>query len=307
MKIAKDLMTSSLFSIQSGCPLSKVVADFAQHDVTCAPVVTPMGELLGVVTDMNLVQAFLRHRLNRDNTDKMIHHKEVIQDAFFVHEKDSISEVIKTMIRSPYRRVLVKNNMGNLTGIISPKDILHFLTGEQHKSQRLELELEEYQKKVSELTHQLEDITYIMEKYKNLYDDSPTMMHSVDSEGKIVMANKKMHQVLRYEPEEMIGKHFLSIYAKPVHSMAIQGLGEIMNQAVTKSTYTTMVTKDGNKLRIDITSSALRDRYGKFIGTISASRVVDSDTLLRALHGVFKSQDIPDDEVNKLFGDHEED
>ena len=50
-------------------------------------------------------------------------------------------------------------------------------------------------------------------------------------------------------------------------------------------------------------SSALRDKYGKFLGTISASRAIDSDTLLRALHGVFNKGQVTDDDIESLLGD----
>ncbi len=47
-----------------------------------------------------------------------------------------------------------------------------------------------------------------------------------------------------------------------------------------------MLKKNGEKLRIDIVSTAIHDEAGEFVGTISVSRPVDSDILLRALHGV---------------------
>jgi hypothetical protein len=53
-------------------------------------------------------------------------------------------------------------------------------------------------------------------------------------------------------------------------------------------TYTTMLRKNGDKMRVDIVSSSFKDQKGEFVGTISISREVDAEDLLRALNGLMK-------------------
>ena len=99
------------------------------------------------------------------------------------------------------------------------------------------------------------------------------------------MANKKIHSALGYNESELLGKSFTDLYAKSMHHEALQGLNQIKENGSHNHIYSSMIKKNGEKLRVDIVSSALRDHDGKFIATISAAQEVDSENLLRALNG----------------------
>ena len=44
------------------------------------------------------------------------------------------------------------------------------------------------------------------ERYRDLYEQTPVMMHSVDSEGRLVSINDYWLEVLGYERSEVIGR-----------------------------------------------------------------------------------------------------
>ena len=62
-----------------------------------------------------------------------------------------------------------------------------------------------------------------------------------------------------------------------------------------------MMTKKQQKIRVDIASSALKDHHGKFIGTISVARVIDSDELLRTLHGVLNKDHVQKEDLEEFL------
>ncbi|MCB0391410.1 MAG: CBS domain-containing protein [Bdellovibrionales bacterium] len=306
MKTAKDLMTKDPILVQSGSDVRDQLRIFLDNDISSAPVVSPVGEILGSLNEIGLIKSYLVHKIqqkNNQNNMKVIHHKELLDPIEIVKESDPATDVIRLMIHSPGHRVVVVNNMRQVMGVVSPKDILKFLAGENSANKLLRDELEEKQKKVEELQEKLLDTQKVLNSYQDIYQDAPTMMHSVDERGNITMANKKIHDILGYKQGELVGKTIFDLYAKSCHGQATLGLKHIMEDGYHNSTYSTMMTKDGGKIRVDVVSSALKDKYGKFLGTISASRVIDSDVLLRALNGVFSKDDINKIDLQSLLSD----
>lgn len=302
MKTAKDLMTKTPILIQSGSEIREQLKVFIHNDISSAPVVNPMGELLGSLNEIALIRSYLLHQIHReDNHDKVIHHKELLEPTVIVKESERAIDIIKLMIKSPNHRVVVVNNMKQVTGVISPRDILKFLAGDNAEGSFLKDELERTQQQLEVAKHEIESLQYLLDNYQHIYQDAPAMMHSVDANGKIIMANRKIHQILGYEEDELLGKTIFELYAKNCHGNATFGLKSIMDKGFHNSTYTTMLTKEGHKVRVDVTSTALRDKRGKFLGTISASRPVDSDSLLRALHGVLDKDSLEQSDLESLL------
>lgn len=301
MRQAKDLMTPHPRFVQSGEELRETVHVFLNNDIRYAPVVTPMQDVLGLLSEFGLIRAALRHYLDPDRHEKVVHHQDILEEAHFVEEDAALEDVVKALIRSPSHRVLVTNKQKKLVGIISPKDILRFIMGEQKKTSDLKHELEVTKAQAEKLASQLSSLQESLQKYQSLYNESPYMMHSVDESGQIILANKKIHETLGYDNNELIGKAITDIYPKSMQTEAYQGLARIIKDGYHHRTYTSMVTKSGGKVRVDIASSSLKDKYGKFIGTITISREVDSENLLRALNGLVSiANELPESLRNEI-------
>jgi PAS domain S-box-containing protein len=286
MKTAKDIMTANPKFIGSGEDLKTATQLFFENNIHYAPIVTPTKEVLGILSEMSLIKAALKQYLEPNLHEKVVHHKDIFEEASFVQETSSIDEVVKAITAVPCHRVLVRNMQGVLVGIIAPKDILSLVSGQQRQSSNLKAELDKTRSEASQLSTKVGDLEQSLKTYRNMFEESPYMMHSVDQSGRIVFANKRIHDVLGYDRGELIGKSLSDIYPKSVLHEALQGLKEIQEKGNHHMTYTTMIRKNGEKLRIDIASSSLRSTTGDFLGTISISRQVDAEELLRALHGI---------------------
>lgn len=302
MRQAKDLMTANPKFIQSGWEVRDAVQFFLENEIHFAPVITPMNEILGMASELGLIKASLRQYMVPEKHDKVIHHQEILEEVVFVNEEQTLEDVVKCMIRAPSNRVLVQGKHNKVVGIISPRDILRFMTGEQKKAVSLRQAFEDTKKKAEEMAMELNALKTKLDRFQSLYNETPHMMHSVNAEGKIVLANKRIHQVLGYKDGELIGKSITDLYPDSVHHEAVQGLQRIMRDGFHASTYTSMLSKTGEKIRVDIVSSALKDKDGRFIATITISRAVDSENLLRALHGLISK----DPDLAALVSDSEE-
>jgi len=280
MKLARALMTHDPRYIQSGERLIDTIDLFFKSNIHFAPVITPVGEILGLLSEVSLIKASLRHYLAPEKNEKVYDHKDLLEPAHFVKETDSIDEVVRTLIKSTSKRVLVLDDKLQLTGIISPKDILRFVTGMEHQKIQMNEQLRKYQETTKTLSSQVQNLQDLVYIYKTAFENSPLMMHSVDPKGNIVMANRKIHQVLDYENGELIGRSLTDLYPHTMHELAFDGLEQIKRVGVHASTMTQMVKKDGHTYNVDVVSSALKDSQGVFLATITISRPLESSKAL---------------------------
>lgn len=308
IRIALDIMTKKPFVLQSAMTISEAATIFLEHNFSSAPVLGGAGEVMGILDEFSLIKIKLVQHLDENGKDKLAHHKDFFQQAHFVKEQAPLLEVVKEMMKAPGNRLLVINNAKALVGIISPKDVLRYVAGTRQKSLDLRAELEKTKEDLDKTIQELKQTKSKLDIYKDMVMDNPTMIHSVNKAGNIIMANKKMHEVLGYESDELVGKSMFSIYSDAVHTDAVSGLKKIIQAGFHQNAFTTMVKKNGEKMRVDISSTSLVDEKDNFIGTISVSRPVDADILLRALHGVL-SKDLVSSErfgVIKNILDEEE-
>jgi len=292
MKTAKELMTPKPLVLQSGADVLDALKLFMDHDLHYVPVVTPLNEVLGLFSDFALSKACLINYMTPQHQNKVISHQGLFVEASYVEEDSALDVVMRELSRAPSHRLLVVNKQRKLVGVISPKDVLRLLGGTVKRNADIKNELKKTQEEATRLTKRLDDLNHSFEIYRNLFEDSPNMMHSVDESGTILMANARMHSVLGFNHGELIGQSLSVIYPKTVLHEAIAGLETIKDKGFHHMTYTSMQRKNGEKIRIDITSSALRDHEGQFVGTISVSREVDAEDLLRALNGIVDANPI---------------
>lgn len=278
-------MTSKIRTIQATDDLKAAMNLFLTNEFHYAPVISSMGETLGLISEMAMVKAYLRHYLDSDKNEKVSDHKDLIQEATYIYEDASLDDVAKALIQSPDNRILVLGAATKkLVGIISPRDLLRFLSGEQRSNQSIREELEKAREQALDLAKELQQSKDYNERYQALIENSPNMMHGVNEKGIIVLANKKLHLVLGYEQGKLIGKKITDLYPKAVHHEALEGLKKIIETGHHHTTYSSMVTQQDEKVRVDLISSALH-KDGKFLHTITVARIINSDILLRALHG----------------------
>ena len=110
--------------------------------------------------------------------------------------------------------------------------------------------------------------------YRDIVDNSPDMIHSVDKEGFIVFANKKECEILGYKPDEIIGKNIYDIYSKKLAETVKRGFKKLKDDGKLYIPDGKMVGKDGKEIDVEIDSISIKDDKGVFIRTRSIIRDV---------------------------------
>ena len=293
MRTANDLMTPNPKMIASGENLQDVVRLFLNLGVSSSPVVSPMGEILGMLTELALVKAFMLHKAKFHTHDKIGHHTELLLPPAFISSKASLGEIIKEIINSPTNRLLVKDERKKIVGIISPKDLMRPMLGEANPSDNIKEKLRDTEIKLKQSLQELSNIEKNLEVYRRVFQESPYMMHATDAKGLIIMANKREHEILGYENNELVGKNVLDIYAPAMHQQTMQELQKKAIQSPEAVVYTTLIKKNGSELRCDVSTSSLFDSSGEFISSISALRPMDAQDIIKNLAGIVNDKEGP--------------
>jgi PAS domain S-box-containing protein len=287
MILARDIMTPNPICISAESEIHEAAEFFLKNFVSSAPVTDTHGKVLGQLAELGLMRALVRARIKDTPLHKVIDFKEQLSAPQFVLESTDIPEVVKGLIQSPVHRVLVQSAAGKLVGIISPKDVLRSLMGEGKNTTKLSDKLHQLDDQIKILSTHLADANSHLMQHTKFFETNQYMMHSADRNGKILMANVTLHQMLGYEHDELIGKTIFDIYPENLHTQIRDGLKKVIAEGGHKLIYSTMVKKNGQTVRVEVVSSSVSDPQGKFLSTFTISRPIDGDLLLKALHGVF--------------------
>ena len=125
-----------------------------------------------------------------------------------------------------------------------------------------------------------------MEKYQDLYENSPDMHVSVDAKtAKIVRCNETTLKVLGYTREEVMGRSIFDMYAPESVNYAkktvfpqFRQTGEIRDEELQ------VMRKDGSAIPVSLNTSAVYDTDGEIIQSRSVWRdVTDYKLAAKAL------------------------
>jgi PAS domain S-box-containing protein len=293
MKKASDFMTPNPKMIGSGEPLLEVIRLFLEEGITSCPIVNPLGEILGVLTELSLVKAYMLHQARFKKEDRVGHHIDLLDPIHYVSTEAPIIEILTAMIMTPTHRLLVQNRHAKIVGIISPKDLMRATIGVENPAQSMKQRLKEAEALLKTSLKEKATLEQSQEVYQKAFHETPYMMHAVSEDGTIMMANKREHEILGYKDGELIGMSIYDLYAKNMHQQAKEGLRAVIEKGHHNMTYTTLLTKTNASVRCDISSSAIYDHNGKFLSTISVLRPIDADAMLRILNGIVDAKDGP--------------
>lgn len=273
---ASEIMTPQPYIISTAMDIMEAAAFYTSHSITTAPVQNPLGEIMGLLSDIDLLKAVVQYKTSaKSGHTKIIHAQEWFEPAMFIADTDGVAEVVKSLVVSPTHRVLVRDKNKKLVGIISPKDLLRSLSGEKKAAQPLVDELHKLHVQIEQLKGKMNEMSMYLETYDTVFQSGHYMLHSVNKEGRIVMANERLHKILGYEPGELVGKTIFDIYHSSAHQEARAGLKRVMAEGKHFLTYSIMIKKNGESLKVDLASSALKDEVGRFLGTFTISRPYD--------------------------------
>jgi PAS domain S-box-containing protein len=112
-----------------------------------------------------------------------------------------------------------------------------------------------------ELEQRMSDIRRLEEKYRDLIENSPEMIHQLNKIGQFVHVNRTELEKLGYTREEMMAMHLWDIVPKGRKPEILAHLDQLMS--VGRGTIETVfLTRDGKPIDVEIHATALFDPEG---------------------------------------------
>ncbi|MBI4401049.1 MAG: PAS domain S-box protein [Nitrospirae bacterium] len=130
-----------------------------------------------------------------------------------------------------------------------------------------------------QLEQRMTDIRRLEERYRDLIENSPEMIHQLDKAGQFVHVNKTELEKLGYSSEEMLKMHLWDIVPKGREPEILAYLERLVSQERT-TIETVFLTRDGKPIDVEIHSTALLDPEG---GGLVHSRAFVRDISQRKL------------------------
>lgn len=280
--LVKHFMTNPVFSVGAEMILEQAEQVFHEFRLTTAPVLVDKKKILGVMSDFLLLKCFLMK--NSDpNRARLKDFADELDPVVTIDENEPIANAFKLMVQSPSHRIYATSD-GKLVGALSPKDILPFIAGDQaierYKEDR---DLVAARIRIKLLLTELGQAKSELDQYQSVFASAPFMVHSVDLNGHINMANPMMHLVLGYPQEGIVGKHLTDLYPSQFHQDAIAGLNRIKVTGFHPLINTFMVKNNKELVQVDLASTAKTDESGRVVGTVTVARLSDSSKMLEFL------------------------
>jgi len=136
--LVRDVMTTEVVTVEPWTPFTEIVTRLARHRISAVPVVDPEGNVLGVVTEADLLLKqehpdlelnvplawSRRRRLERDKAAAVVAGKLMTTPAVTVAPTATITEAARRMHTAGVKWLPVVDEVGRLVGIVSRADLL---------------------------------------------------------------------------------------------------------------------------------------------------------------------------------------
>ncbi len=120
MVTAKEIMSSSVLTVNLHMKLVDVIKLLVENNVTGLPVVDEDMNLIGVVTEKDILKVLYNKEKSKAVRDLMS------QEVVSFDENTDLINIFKCLVENSFRRVPITSS-GKLVGIISRRDIIKFL------------------------------------------------------------------------------------------------------------------------------------------------------------------------------------
>jgi CBS domain-containing protein len=118
---AKDVMKTGLLTVGKDTPIYEAIEILATKNVTGLPVVDDSMNLLGIVSEKDLIKFLYEPITKPTNIEDFM-----TEDVITFNQDDSLFDICDCLINNNFRRVPILNQ-GRLVGIISRADIIVYI------------------------------------------------------------------------------------------------------------------------------------------------------------------------------------
>jgi len=132
-----------------------------------------------------------------------------------------------------------------------------------------------YSKAVGEITRRKsaeKELRLSEERYKHIYNKTPVMLHSIDTEGRIIRVSDHWIEKMGYEREDVIGKELTSFYNKNSKKYAEEVIfPEFFATGFCQDIPYTYINKDNEEIEILLSCYGVRNELGEVERSLAVS------------------------------------
>ena len=123
-KTLKDIMTRGIVTIPAHSSIYEVVDTLARNNISSAPIVTMNGETMGIVSEMDVLQAMGKPEWMKYNAECIMSHSVISAPA-----STTVDEAARIMVEKKIHRLLVLSEKGiggmrKPIGVVSTGDLI---------------------------------------------------------------------------------------------------------------------------------------------------------------------------------------
>lgn len=274
-----EVMSPLLVTLRTDRTLDEAEEFLRTSNIYAAPVVTPGGNVVGVITDFQLLKCILKRSQQSPNMNLLGNYLTELSGLVTIGEYESVSEGFKRMLTSTSRRVFVTDNQGKLIGVLEPMNLYAFIGMREEKSKG--------PRKRFRMTADGRDIPPAIEEL--VFDGAPCPVHSADSAGKIIAANRVLHEMLGYNDGELLGKTLKDLYPAAFHDELTESLEKIKESGYLPPIPTSYVRKDQELVKVTVTSVTRYDSAGLTAGIVTVAWLPDGKIFDEQLRGLLEA------------------
>jgi two-component system chemotaxis response regulator CheY len=119
---ARDVMTTGVVTIEPEATVAQAIEAILRHGVSGLPVVDQFEQLVGIITEFQLLKAIHRPEVKEEAVRGLM-----TKNVVTVKEETTLAVVAKMMEKHHIRRVPVTRN-GKVVGVIARRDLLRYIT-----------------------------------------------------------------------------------------------------------------------------------------------------------------------------------
>lgn len=117
----KAIMSTDVVYVDPNTPIATVVELLVENDITGIPVVGPLGRLVGIVTEKDVIGVLYGQETATGTAQDYM-----TEDVISFDENDDIVAICECLVNNPLRRVPILAE-GRLVGIISRRDLIKYI------------------------------------------------------------------------------------------------------------------------------------------------------------------------------------
>jgi len=115
-------MNEDIVSVSPDASVYEALELLSQHEISGLPVVGPDQQLVGILTEKDVLKLLLDHKMQGNEKVETYMNRKV----FSFTEDDSIIDVCKFFIKNPIRRVPIVRDK-KVVGIVARRDIINLI------------------------------------------------------------------------------------------------------------------------------------------------------------------------------------